>query len=105
MHACACSAKQKYGYIYIYFLMKTFLKTGVYIYIYIYIYMDLMRVTSFLAIIKGNVAVSKNFYFILSVIHIISVRLLSFGTRVLLSFGTCRCHFCLKSYGYLRLKL
>ena len=28
-----------------------------------------MRVTSFLAIIEGNVAVSKNFYFILSVIH------------------------------------
>ena len=63
-----------------------------------------MRVTSFLATIEGNVAVSQNFYFILSVIHIISVRLLSFGTRVLLSFGTCRCHFCLKSYGYLRLK-
>ena len=29
-----------------------------------------MRVTSFLAIIEGNVAVSKNLYFILSVIHI-----------------------------------
>ena len=37
--------------------------------------MDLMRVISFLAIIEGNVTVSKNFYFILSVIHIISVRL------------------------------
>ena len=43
---------------------------------------NLMRVTSFLATIEGKVAVSKKFYFILSVIHIISVRLLSFGTRV-----------------------
>ena len=48
----------------------------------------LMRVTSFLATIEGNVAVGKNFYCILSVIHIISVRLLSFGKRVLL--GTFR---------------
>ena len=36
-----------------------------------------MRVTSFLAIIKGNVAVSKNFYFILSVIQFSSVQFCS----------------------------
>ena len=41
-----------------------------------------MRVTSFLATIEGNVAASKKFTFILSVIPIISVRLLSYGTRV-----------------------
>ena len=40
-----------------------------------------MRVTSFLAIIEGNVAVSKNFYFILSVIIKITISSLVIGLK------------------------